>query len=86
LATVAIKASFAASAWLVLCLKGMMPERRHHIGPLGVLRATGLAALICFIYRHFGPEAHGPVTPWAVSVFFAGVCLLLWPKSMNAKH
>jgi hypothetical protein len=51
-----------------------------------VIQATGLVALIAFIYRHFGPQAQGPVTASAVAVLVGGVFLLLWPMSLKTRH
>ncbi len=64
----------------------MILERRHQIGVSGVIQATGLVALIGFIYRHFGPGAQGPVTSSAVAILVAGVFLLFWSMSLRARR
>jgi len=51
-----------------------------------VIQGIGLLVLVGFIYRHFGPEAQGVVTPSAVAVLAAGVFLLLWPIRLSARH
>jgi hypothetical protein len=56
------------------------------MGASGVIQAVGLVALIGFIYRHFGPQAQGPVTPSVVAVMATGVILLLWPMSLKTRH
>jgi hypothetical protein len=64
----------------------MMPIRRHQIGAVGVVQTTGLAALIVFIYRHFGPEAQGPVTPSVIAVVVVGVFLLIGSSLFSAER
>jgi hypothetical protein len=64
----------------------MIPARRHQIGVSDVVQFTGLMVLIGFIYRNFGPDAPGPVTPSAVAVLVAGVVLLLWPMRLKSRN
>jgi hypothetical protein len=63
----------------------MTPQRRHEAGGMEVVQIIGLLILIGFIYRHFGPGAHSPVTPSVIAIFAAGLFLVVWPMLLKAK-
>jgi len=51
-----------------------------------IIQWTGLILLISFTYRHFGPEAHTPLTPGVLAIFGAAVFLLLGPIPLKFKE
>jgi len=64
----------------------MTPQRRHQAGAMEVVQFIGLVILIGFIYRHFGPGTHSPVTPSVIVIFATGLFLVGWPMLLKAKQ
>jgi uncharacterized membrane protein (DUF485 family) len=64
----------------------MIPLKRQPNGrTIDLVQWVGLILLIAFTYRHFGPEAHTPVTPSIIGIFAVAVLLLLGPISVKAR-
>ena len=65
----------------------MTSFKRHQNGRIiDLIQWVGLALLIAFTYKHFGPEARTPVTPAMIGVFGVAVFLLLGPIPLKLKQ
>ena len=64
----------------------MTPSKRHQFGGADIVQFVGLLILIDAIYKYFGPGVHAPVTVSAITVFAAGLFLLIWPMSLKTKQ
>jgi hypothetical protein len=64
----------------------MTPSKRHCGGAAAVVQFIGLAILIGFIYRHFGPDASSTATPSVIAVLVAGMILVPWPISLKGRQ
>ena len=65
----------------------MAPLKRQQNGRLiDIVQWMGLILLICFTYRHFGPEARTPITPTVIGIFGVAVFLLLGPIPLKFKQ
>ncbi len=62
----------------------LKPQQNGRI--IDLIQWVGLILLICFTYRHFGPEARTPITPAVIGVFGAAVFLLLGPIPLKLKE
>ena len=51
-----------------------------------MVQFIGLAILIGFIYRHFGPDASSTATPSVIAVLVAGMILVPWPISLKGRQ
>jgi hypothetical protein len=60
-------------------------KRQQNGRTIDFVQWVGLILLICFTYRHFGPEVHTPVTPSVIGIFGAAVFLLLGPIPLKFK-
>jgi hypothetical protein len=62
----------------------LKPQQNGRI--VDIVQWMGLILLICFTYRHFGPEARTPITPTVIAIFGAAVFLLLGPIPLKFKQ
>jgi hypothetical protein len=64
----------------------MIPMKRHQVSGLDLFRFAGLIVLIGFIYRHFGPGTHSPVTPSVIGVLAVGILMLMSPTILKMRQ
>ncbi len=65
----------------------MTPLKRQQNGHIiDIVQWVGLILLISFTHRHFGPEAHTPITPAVIGIFGAAVFLLLGPIPLRFRE
>lgn len=64
-------------------MKPLKPQQQNG-RIIELIQWMGLIILICFIYKHFGPEASSPITPAAI-IFGTAVFLLLGRIQLNFK-